>query len=76
MQVGDMVKVSWTSMEQMTPGVEPVECDYGAFKQALVTAVKPADLTNPMMIDVVAFDGTTKKDLEIRHVLEVISESR
>ena len=75
MKVGDMVKVTWTSMWEMTPG-EIVECSYGAFKQALVTAVKPADLTNPMMIDVVAFDGTTKKDLEIGHVLEVISASR
>jgi len=75
MKVGDMVKVTWTSMWEMTPGVIS-ECDYGAFKQALVTVVKPADLTNPMMIDVVAFDGTTKKDLEIGHVLEIISESR
>ena len=75
MQVGDLVKVTWTSMWEESPGVIS-ECDYGAFKQALVTAVKPSDLTNPMMIDVVAFDGTTKEDLEIRHVLEIISESR
>jgi hypothetical protein len=30
----------------------------------LFTAVKPADLTNPDGGDVVAFDGTTKKDLK------------
>ncbi|MBP04601.1 MAG: hypothetical protein CMA72_07465 [Euryarchaeota archaeon] len=89
MKVGDLVKVQWAHPWKGSCG-EPGKMWNGTTKHALVMTVKPASKrygglpgngygaypASPMMIDVAAFDGTTNEDVELKHVLEVVSESR